>query len=161
MTHTELTHYAERWLRSLGCGFVFRELVSYASEIPDAVGFTSGHSILVECKVSRADFLRDKKKWFRRAGNGIGQYRYYACPTGLILPSELPERWGLVYFDERGRATCQVNKTKRGHVRPREWRHEHDYDQERALFYTALRRIELRGLMPTIYDQPWKQPNSR
>ncbi len=159
MTHAELTKIAERWLHGIGCGFVFRELVSQASETPDAVGFKGHTSILVECKVSRADYLRDRKKWFRREAHaGIGEYRYYMCPEGLIQPEELPEKWGLLYVSERGRVECIVNKTFRGHYLPSEWRLPFDWQAERHLFYTALRRLHLRGRIPEIYDQPWKRP---
>jgi len=40
----------------------FKELKTAGIEIPDVIGFGSGFSIVIECKVSRADFLQDKKK---------------------------------------------------------------------------------------------------
>ncbi len=30
---------------------------------------------------------------------GMGKYRSYLCPEGLISVNELPERWGLIYYN--------------------------------------------------------------
>jgi Holliday junction resolvase len=59
--HSDLVEIAEKWLLKR-CGFAFTELSTHAQEIPDAIGFKSGISILIECKTSRADFLADRKK---------------------------------------------------------------------------------------------------
>lgn len=89
-------------------------------EIPDAIGWLrSGVSLLVECKASRGDFLSDAVKPSRKAGKtrgqpnlgsaasepttriprkteGLGAYRFYLAPSGLLVPEELPEGWGLL-----------------------------------------------------------------
>jgi len=64
ITHDELVSIAVKWLYSQGCGFAVGERVCVAStgEIPDAIGFRSNCSILIECKTSRADFKADRKK---------------------------------------------------------------------------------------------------
>ena len=77
----------------------------------DAVLFTSNASFVIETKISRSDFLADFKKNHRQEGFGIGNYRYYACPSGLIKPEELPEKWGLIYVDiekRNARATMPI-----------------------------------------------------
>ena len=101
ITHDELVIAGEKWLkRSIGVRFTLSELVTAAGEIPDIIGWKSGFSILIECKTSRADFLTDKKKFFRRYPyEGMGTYRLYLCPTGLIHSDELPKGWGLLYYD--------------------------------------------------------------
>lgn len=99
MTHAELVEIAARWLRSAKrCGVVLTEAAGGGLEIPDAIGWRLGGrmSYLVECKASRADFLRDAQKPFRGPGRGVGQSRLYLAPAGMIRPDELPERWGLV-----------------------------------------------------------------
>lgn len=74
----------------------------------DAILFNSSESFLIETKISRQDFLADAKKPFRLdPSKGVGRYRYYACPEGLIKPEELPDRWGLIYVPE-GRARCTM-----------------------------------------------------
>lgn len=100
MTHAELVARAGAWLKIQGCGIVFTELVTYAGEIPDAIGWRDmgANSYLVECKASRSDFLADRKKPFRTEGTlALGRYRYYLCPPGMIKPEELPPKWGLLY----------------------------------------------------------------
>lgn len=67
-------------------------------EQPDVIGWVGlGYSWLIEVKVSRADFLKDKKKFQRLyPEKGMGDERYYLAPAGLIKLSELPDRWGLL-----------------------------------------------------------------
>lgn len=36
---------------------------------------------------------------FDRRVLGMGKYRSYLCPAGLITKEDLPERWGLVWYD--------------------------------------------------------------
>lgn len=120
LSHAALVARAGRWLRysariaetvagnphqsKVRCGVVLKELGTWGPETPDAIGwFNAGHcSILIEVKVSRADFLTDQKKRFRRhPKRGVGCYRYYMAPTGLIWPDELPDGWGLLETDGR------------------------------------------------------------
>ena len=114
-THDDLTIKAVKWLKrnpsagGPGCHFAISEMsTGSGQEIPDAFGVrASGDdydgSVLVEVKVSRADFLQDKKKPHRNGEKlGIGRWRYYMCPEGLIKPDELPKNWGLLYVTPRG-----------------------------------------------------------
>lgn len=68
-------------------------------EIPDAIGFRPadplGGSTLVEVKVTRVDFLADKTKPHRISG-GMGRWRYYLTPAGLVTTAELPPGWCLL-----------------------------------------------------------------
>ncbi|NUP08368.1 MAG: hypothetical protein HOW73_20150 [Polyangiaceae bacterium] len=102
MNHAALVKRAARWLElSQGCGFVITEAATAATgtfESPDAIGWAGpGRSILVECKVSRADFLADAQKPHRiHPTMGMGRERYYLTLPGLLKPSDLPERWGLL-----------------------------------------------------------------
>ena len=101
MTHAELVDLAAKWLKNTKrCTVIVTELCSsYLSETPDALGWKNcNHTVLVECKTSRADFLRDSKKAFRRFWEmGLGQSRFFLCEPGLISPDELPSGWGLLY----------------------------------------------------------------
>lgn len=59
-------------------------------------------SVLVECKTSRADFKKDFSKSFRiEPEQGIGNWRYYMCPTDIIKVDEIPDKWGLIYVNEK------------------------------------------------------------
>jgi len=98
MTHTELVNRAARWLRNTKrCGVVVTEEYSMAWSIPDAMGWKSYASYLIECKVTRGDFLADRKKPHRANPDlGMGDQRYYMTPPGLVSPDELPKHWGLL-----------------------------------------------------------------
>jgi len=103
MTHKELTICAKKWLKKIGCRVVISEMKSSATEEPDAIGWRSGVSILVECKTSRSDFLADAKKiWRRKPEIGLGNWRFYMCEPGLIKAHELPYKWGLLYVEGKG-----------------------------------------------------------
>lgn len=97
MTHDELVARALRWVRRTHRLAAVE--VPGAQESPDVIGFRymGTDSILVECKTSRKDFLKDtKKKVFRQEARlGMGAARWYFAPTGVIYPHELPEGWGL------------------------------------------------------------------
>ena len=99
--HKSLVSLGVRWLRSR-CSIVFYEFATYGNESPDVIGWRSGLSILIECKASRADFIRDAKKFSRRVPEfGMGQHRYYLCPPGVIGVDDLPPDWGLLWAQNR------------------------------------------------------------
>lgn len=112
MTHAELCKLAVKWLQrpnsrnGPGCAVALSECrTGWDGEIPDAIGFrTSGSGIdttLIEVKTSRSDFLADKAKPHRLEG-GVGDYRYYMAPEGVLCHSDMPERWGLIEVNKRG-----------------------------------------------------------
>ncbi len=100
--HDELCTASVRWLlKTVGAGVAVSEMAccNMTGEIPDAIGWKQGCSILIEAKTSRPDFLADKKKHFRISPEfGMGSYRLFICPDGLIKPDELPKDWGLLYY---------------------------------------------------------------
>jgi len=161
ITHKDLIKPAYDWVLKRGsCGVAFKELNTTCSngEYPDVIGFGAwGHSVLVEVKVSRADFLSDKKKFFRKnPEQGMGRYRYYCCPKGLIKIEDLPEGWGLIYVNEKLKATCvysPYSKNPEGNIR------ENGFNQnmkaEHGLMYSALRRLHIKGHIECIYDKDY------
>lgn len=107
MTHAELVARAAAWLRNhKRCGLVFTPTYfAGRAEIPDALGFSlSGRlSIVVECKTSRADLLRDAKKPHRvNPWLGMGTARYYMSKPGLVTPDVFGDEahwfapWGIL-----------------------------------------------------------------
>lgn len=104
LSHAKLVKHAERWLRTAArCSVVMTEQTA-TGEVPDAIGWKKTQSTLVECKISRADFLADSAKPWRCAPEqGLGQYRYYLAPEGMLSPAELPAGWGLLEVDGAGR----------------------------------------------------------
>ncbi len=148
MNHSQLCEIAAKWLQKkspVKCPVVMIEMKSYCPEQPDVIGFTGSESVLLEIKCSRADFKRDAKKFWREHPEmGVGDLRLYVCPTGLIQPEELPEKWGLVWIDEKGKAEL-IN----GDIFQRDkengykyiGRHQKNGLHERSIMYSGLRRI--------------------
>src|SRR5690242_10724628 len=103
MTHAVLVQKAVAWLRSYRCGVVLSEQACTSGEMPDAIGWKRAcHSVVVECKISRADFLVDRQKPFRvKPQSGMGCERFYLAPSGMLRPDELPRGWGLLELRNR------------------------------------------------------------
>ena len=106
LTHRELCKIAAKYLRNQGlipyqrCQYVVCEL-ERVGESPDAFGW-GAVTQLIEAKVSRSDFLSDKNKYWRRNPFfGLGSFRSYICPTDIIKISDLPNKWGLIYLEEK------------------------------------------------------------
>ena len=104
MTHAQLVRLAVKWLRGYRCGVILSEQACLSGEMPDAIGWKHAcHSILIECKISRADFLADRDKPFRRKPeSGVGCERFYLTPKSLLRLDELPAGWGLLECRNRG-----------------------------------------------------------
>ena len=141
MNHSELVAIGKRWLRSNGCSVVVTEIASVSRETPDIIGWRYGESILIEAKTSRADFLSDKKKFFRQfPDKGMGNYRYYLAPKGLLKQSDLPDKWLLLECSESGR----IHAGKKVHLwcsDGREYWFNASRQAEHELMYSCLRRI--------------------
>lgn len=96
MSHRLCVKMAAEYMRKRA-DVVLPEFFCHNSELPDVIAFTTRYSTVIECKVSRSDFLRDRNKPFRINSNqGMGDYRFYCAPKGLIRPEELPMGWGLI-----------------------------------------------------------------
>ncbi len=151
MTHQQLVQKAVQWLRSYRCGVVLSEQACLSGEMPDAIGWKRAcHSVLVECKISRADFLADRDKPFRRKPeSGVGCERFYLVPGGLIRKEELPLGWGLLEY--RARLVELVRPSARNH------RTSIGFGFEMNLLLASLRRVEVRIEPQSITDfLKWK-----
>lgn len=151
--HKKLTAMGASWFRKNGFGVISTELTSFGSrERPDVLAFRTGCSAVIEVKVSRADFRADRLKPERTAG-GLGLYRFYLCPEGMIAPEELPPKWGLLYA--KGRSVIEVVKGQ-GNLWPalrvspeaeaylgnwRDFQHEPDEDAEKSALYSIARQL--------------------
>jgi len=102
-----------RWLNRQ-CSVVLYEFSTAADENPDVIGWAAGAgSVLIECKLSRSDFLRDAAKTARRNPRaGMGQRRYYLCPSNVIQVKDLPPKWGLLWAIK---GQVIVKREARGH----------------------------------------------
>lgn len=122
-----------------------------SGETPDAIGWKRAcHSVVVECKISRADFLVDREKPFRAKPEiGMGCERYYLTPDGMLRPKEIPPGWGLLEL--RGREVAQVVAS------PGKLRSAKGFRYEMNLLLASLRRVEVRIEPQSITDfLKWK-----
>lgn len=143
--HDELVGRACRWLKgTCGCSASVGELQAFtgSGEIPDAIGWRSEYSILIECKTSRADFFADLKKPFRVDPTlGVGTYRFYLCPPGIITPGDLPDGWGLLHAEESQiRLVCGPKGNIWSHGDNARFIHTRNKDAEIAMLVSTLRR---------------------
>jgi hypothetical protein len=149
MTHEALVELAVRWLRTCyRCGIILSEQACCTGEVPDVIAWKGRcRSVLVECKVSRADFLADRNKPWRTNPEGtLGCERFYMAPAGLIGVAELPPNWGLL--EVRGRKVeVAVACNKRRSLRTAE-----GLMNEMNLLLASLRRVEIRVEPQTITD---------
>lgn len=158
-THAELCELARKWLlrpnskQGHGCHVALTECRSgETGEMPDAIGFRSvtadTETVLVEVKVSRADFLADAKKQHRADGEGMGLYRYFMCPEGLISPEEVPERWGLLWVNARGKiepklGPVALSSNSGTFAKASEaWKHSRNTARETWLLVRVMARID-------------------
>jgi len=148
LTHAELCERGRRWLTGTArCPIALIEFVALLPEIPDAIGFReSGRdSVLIECKTSRSDFLRDAKKRHRQEGaSALGSYRYYLSPPGVIRIEDLPDKWGLLHVKARGVELIAGADPKRTYWPPETdvWRWEVGFG-EKVLMFSALQRVKV------------------
>lgn len=177
MTHADLAEIARRWLlraeskAGAGCMVAFTEVGAlWESERADAWGCRWGwkaSSVVVEVKISRSDFLRDRAKP-HRANGGIGEFRYFLCPEGVIQIDDLPDRWGLLWVNSRGHVrvlaghiTCNIRvpvliEGKMLALRNEDyiaelWRHEAHVVNERSLLTHIIYRVgEPEKLLKTL-----------
>ncbi|RZD16590.1 MAG: hypothetical protein EVJ46_06170 [Candidatus Acididesulfobacter guangdongensis] len=113
MSHSECIDKVAKWLQKqhesislYRCKVILKEPHGYniSREYPDVLGTGMKNDINIECKVSRQDFLKDGKK---QHNHPFGNFKFYACPEGLILPDEIPEEFGLIYI---GKESCRMIK---------------------------------------------------
>jgi len=138
VTHAGLIAMAEAWLRRGRCGIVLSEQGCSSGEMPDAIGWKGkNHSIVIECKMSRADFLADAAKpWRARPEIALGCERYFAAPKGLLKVEEMPAGWGLL--EAQGRELKVAKKSGR------KLRQPEGLMNEMNLLLASLRRVEVR-----------------
>ena len=151
MTHAQLVEKAVQWLRGYRCGVILSEQACLSGEMPDAIGWKrTCHSVVIECKLSRADFLADRDKPFRqRSKLGLGCERFYLTPPRLLDPKELPSGWGLLELRKR-----EVEIVRRS---ARNLRSALGLSYEMNLLLASLRRVEIRIEPQTITEfLKWK-----
>lgn len=117
--------------------YVAVEINTYGVEQTDVWGWNGYLTSIIEVKTSHADFLNDKKKLCRQdtyKDLQCGNLRWYLCPEGVIKPEELPENWGLLYWN--GKKISHVVAPK--HI-------DCSYKGDMFVIYSILRRENIKG----------------
>jgi hypothetical protein len=150
--HRELVERGRGWLRRQGCAIVFAELCvpTITGELPDVIGWRDGLSILIEAKASRADFLADKHKPFRAdPTHGMGDWRFYLTPPGVVTAADVPDGWGLLWAHPR-----KIERVHGGAKGSCHWHIDRPFtanaDVERKFLVSALRRLQLHHGVPML-----------
>lgn len=146
ITHNDLVKRAKKWLKTahgtkFACGVVLTEFTCTLPEIPDVIGFNRDRSILIECKVSRADFKADKHKTHWHYTRGIGNYRYFLTLPHVACAEDIDNGWGLLYATDR--KIIEVKESEYfsdDSIKAEEW----------SILYSIVRRLNLRGLLRDI-----------
>ncbi|HFF8253867.1 TPA: MmcB family DNA repair protein [Acinetobacter baumannii] len=150
--HHELVGIASDWVKKkLNFPVVATELKCIGSrEIPDVLAFRAQTSLIIECKTSLADFRNDFSKPERNGTcQGVGNYRLYCAPAGLIPIDRIPDSWGLIEVNHKGKV--ELVKFKQGNIyhnneSPEHYKlndpfyHDSDMNRERSFLYSILIR---------------------
>lgn len=169
-SHQELCSLAVNWLQRApgrsgpACQVAFSEAkCGWNGEIPDAIGFRTVEedegSVVVEVKVSRADYLADRAKAHRQDSMlGMGLYRYYMAPEAIISPQELPQGWGLIEVSPKGVLRVLVGHVLCKRAEQASWRHERALHREWLLLAAMLSRV---GNVEALHMELKKANNER
>lgn len=169
-SHKQLCCLAVNWLQRApgrsgpACQVAFSEAKGgWNGEIPDAIGFRTAAedegSVIVEVKVSRADYLADRAKAHRKDGAlGMGLYRYFMAPEGIISVQELPKGWGLVEVSPRGVLRVLAGHVTVKRVEQAAWRHQRAIEREWLLLASMLSRL---GNVEAMHTELKKAKNER
>lgn len=155
MNHKELCELAVKWLKRPAsrnggqCSIAISETANTVSgEIPDAIGWRNyslngANSVLVEVKTSYSDFLADFKKPHRvNPETGMGDYRYYFAPTGIIPHDKIPAGWGLVEVNSKGHIKVICGHTLNHYSDDfTVWQHNSNKEAEMSTLISVLNRI--------------------
>lgn len=158
LSHPQLVARAIRYLRTIRkCQIVLSEMQCNWLESPDAIGFSKKVSILIECKTSRSDFSRDSRKASRRPGVGMGYYRFYLVPAGIVRRHEVngfdaeivtTSGWGLLWYHPSSERITMEKPSIRFDV---------NQHAENLFLVSALHRVQLRLSTPLHEYIRWAQ----
>lgn len=155
-SHKELCEIGAKWAsRSKsqsgpGCLFsVCETKTGYTGEAPDVIGWRVAYgpeagfdSILIECKATTADFYADAKKPFRiDPSKGVGVYRYFLAPKGVIPIDRLPKNWGLIEVNERGHIKVLAGHVLAKYADEHLWRFQTNQHAEHSILCATLCRV--------------------
>ena len=151
MTHDQLVVRAAHWLRNTrSCSVVLSEVASRnGGEEPDAIGWTRGECIVIECKVTESDLRADRQKPFRQMpAMGLGSERWLLVDERIALSracSLAMPGWGVLSIGDGGKIrrhqACSAMPSNR--------------EREIAILASVIARYQAQG----ISFNGWGDPN--
>lgn len=107
MTHDELAHdlaqfIQRRYNQPTWENLTMRKCRPDVFTVTPTFNLNQLRTTTYEVKVSRSDFLGDKKKGKWESYTAFSNYVWFACPEGLINPSEVPTGCGLIWRTRKG-----------------------------------------------------------
>ena len=145
LSHDALVERAGRWLlNTKKCKYVVTGGKPWAcAEHPDAIGWLiTGESIVVEVKTSLSDYLADERKIWRKTTKGMGFWKYYLTPPGLIKREHKPP-YGRGLLETTGRIVKVIAEAK-----PRQ---DREWAEEVRMLLSRITRVPL---LEEAKDQP-------
>lgn len=148
MIHDGLVQRGIKWLENnpnhqFRCSFVLAKYEQFNEDMPDVMGFSYYHTIVIECRPLNPNNKHRKMDW------GLGDYRFYLCPPNVIKKSDIPEDWGLLYC-HKNKITIEkepvTNKSK--NIRLMEY----------PILYSIIMRAKVNGYMPDILKPVTHKP---
>ena len=106
----------------------------------DVFGFGGGCTQIIKVITTRMELNLDLERAYRKCPKyGIGEFRSYLCPNGLLNKEDIPKNWGLLWCDNKGKIIEILNPQKQ----------EENKAQEAKIIKSLLRR---NGINPEIFD---------
>lgn len=99
MTETDIIKRLSHWIDDRKHPFQLSNVFIYAWESDYWTMTAHGETREYEIKISRSDYFNDAKK-AKHTGDGGANYFYYVCPSGLIAPNEVDQKYGLIYVGQ-------------------------------------------------------------
>lgn len=106
----------------------------------DVFGFGGGCTQIIKVITTRMELNLDLERAYRKCPKyGVGEFRSYLCPNGLLNKEDIPKNWGLLWCDNKGKIIEILNPQKQ----------EENKAQEAKIIKSLLRR---NGINPKIFD---------
>lgn len=113
LLYNKLCSEAAKWIENLVFDglykYIYIQNSNHDIRLPDVWGANGCMSIMVVVKTKYSSFTNYKKFILNYENDDtVGNYRYILCPEGIINASDLPENWGLIWWNEKNGITKKV-----------------------------------------------------
>ena len=145
LRHEELLKTAAKFIKNKGLAHFGKSpyvVCNYndAMEPIDVFGFGGSCTQVIKVITTHMELNLDLERAYRKCPKyGVGEFRSYLCPNGLLNKEDIPKNWGLLWCDNKGKIIEILNPQKQ----------EENKAQEAKIIKSLLRR---NGINPKIFD---------